>query len=119
MRWKSLFDVFANALSLENITEDRIQWLLWAVICAGALRLWKYLNKWESSVKREILFWVVAVPLMMGVIALASSIKHGSSDAGKPDFKCHIEQVMIGQNHRENNTTTVVIMRLYMWNNGS
>lgn len=66
-----------NIFGIESVSEDFVKWIVYACLGSVFWRLIRLMNGWKgwrTSRKKEVIFWVVSLPMFFAIVSFASTL---------------------------------------------
>jgi hypothetical protein len=77
-----IINFLKEIFGFQSLAEDGIKYLVYTVLGIVLLRMWKSVNGWKPEVKQERKFWALGVPMVLGLVVLASGLVGARSGSG-------------------------------------
>lgn len=115
-----MIDFLKEVFGFESLAKDGIKWLVYTLLAAIVLRIWRKVQGWNPDVKQERAFWILVIPMMFGLVALTSGLR-GKTIGSDPDLRGKIHNFMIGKAGVITNTPlyTSITFAVGIVNNGA
>jgi hypothetical protein len=101
VQWSDFFKMCEDSFSLANVTQYAISVAAETILLAVLIRVYKGLNDWKPGRKKEMIYWLLFVPLIFGFLLSVTFIVKNSAintpSMARPDLKAEINSIVLGQ----------------------